>query len=107
MKLVSNLTKIANQAPEAAREALLQTAADITLIAKQLAPVDTGALRDSIGADPVDSLTVRVGSDMPYAPYVEYGTSRSPAQPYLTPAFAQSEETFKTRLAEAMQKRTR
>ena len=103
-KLVSNLSRIAQQAPEAASRALLQTAADIVDLTKQLSPVDTGALKQSYGAVPVSSTVVHVGSDMPYAPFVEYGTSRSGAQPHLTPAFHQSEETFKVRLREEMEK---
>ena len=100
MALKSNLTKIAQRAPEHAKAALLQTAADIVTIAKQIVPVDTGALKQSIGAEPITSHLIHIGSDMHYAGYVEYGTSVSPAQPWLTPAMAQSEETFKVRLAE-------
>jgi HK97 gp10 family phage protein len=105
-KLRSNLTHLALQAPEAAKEALLQTGADIVELTKQLSPVDTGALRQSYGAVPVDSNTIQIGSDKEYAPFVEYGTSRMAAQPHLTPAFLQSEETFKARLAEAIRKRS-
>ena len=103
-KLSSNLTLIAKQAPGAAKEALLQTAADIVALTKQLSPVDTGALRQSYGAIPIDSNTIEIGSDMPYAPHVEFGTSRAAAQPHLTPAFMQSEETFRARLKEAMER---
>lgn len=104
--LKSDLTKIAGLTGAAAQRALLQTGADIVDLTKQLTPVDTGALKQSYGAVPVSSNEVEVGSDMEYAPFVEYGTSRMGAQPHLTPAFAQSEETFKARLAEEMQKIT-
>lgn len=103
-KLRSNLTHIALQAPEAAKEALLQTAADIVDMTKQLSPVDTGALKQSYGAVPIDSTAIQIGSDKEYAPYVEYGTSEMAAQPHLTPAFLQNEETFKKRLTEAAQR---
>lgn len=103
-RLSSNLTLIGQQAPIAAKEALLQTAADIVALTKELTPVDTGALKQSYGAIPIDSNTIEIGSDMEYAPYVEYGTSRMAAQPHLTPAFLQSEETFKVRLKEAMER---
>ena len=53
--------------------------------AKELCPVDTGQLRDSIGhAAEEDSACV--GTDVEYAPFVELGTSRTPAQPFLQPA---------------------
>lgn len=104
MVLKSNLSKIGQRTPELVSEALLQTGADVANLAKQLAPVDTGLLRQSIGSEPVDSKTVLVGTATPYSVYVEYGTSNAAAQAYLTPAFAQSEETFKARLAQAAQK---
>jgi HK97 gp10 family phage protein len=103
--LKSDLTRIAMQAPEAAKEALLQTAADIVDLTKQLTPVDTGSLKQSYGAVPIDSSTIQIGTDKEYGPFVEYGTSRMAAQPHLTPAFMQNEETFKVRLAEAIKKR--
>lgn len=105
MVLKSNLSKIARLAPHLASEALIQTGADIADLAKQLVPVDTGALRQSIGAVPVSSEKVIVGAGngaVDYAAHVEYGTSTQAAQPFLTPAFAQAEETFKKRLTDKM-----
>lgn len=100
--LRSDLTKIAGHAGAAAQRALLQTAADIVDLTKQITPVDTGNLRDSYGAVPVSSHKVHVGTATEYAPYVEFGTIYQTAQPHLTPAFLQSEETFKVRLAQEM-----
>ena len=70
--------------------------------AKILVPVDTGALRNSIYTDtaktankPVDQdyelprgnhKTAYVGPTMEYAIYVELGTNKMDAQPYLIPA---------------------
>ncbi len=105
-KLVSDLTKIAGRVGPAANRALLQTAADIVDMTKQITPVDTGALKQSYGAVPISSSHVRVGSDKEYAPYVEYGTVNSPSQPHLTPAFEQNVATFKARLAEEIRKIT-
>lgn len=42
--------------------------------AKKLCPVDTGALRNSITHEVEDGKTVKVGSAINYAPYVELGT---------------------------------
>lgn len=54
---------------------------EVALDAEQRAPVDTGALQDSISyADGA------VTADVPYAPFVEYGTSDTPAQPFMRPA---------------------
>lgn len=103
-KLVSNLAKIAKAVGPAAERALLRTAADVVDTTKQLTPVDTGRLKQSYGAVPVSSSKVRVGSDVEYAPFVEYGTVNSPAQPHLTPAFEQNVASFKARLAEEIKK---
>lgn len=53
--------------------------------AKRLCPVDTGTLRDSI-THTTKGLSAYVGTDVEYAPYVEMGTSRTEAQPFLRPA---------------------
>lgn len=55
--------------------------------AKAIAPVDTGTLRDSIHIEPdPGSSDVLVATDVRYAPFVEYGTAYTPAQPFLRPA---------------------
>ena len=71
--------------------------------AKDLAPVDTGRLRGSIQtssytgqktstqgerdiAPPTEPGETYVGTPVEYAPYMEYGTVRTPAQAYLRPA---------------------
>lgn len=53
--------------------------------AKRLCPVDTGNLRNSI-THTTDGNTEYIGTNVEYAPYVELGTSRTRAQPYLKPA---------------------
>ena len=53
--------------------------------ARRLAPVDTGRLRASITVKRTPD-GVTVGTNVEYAPYVEYGTRHMAAQPYLRPA---------------------
>lgn len=53
--------------------------------AKQIVPVDTGALRDSIGHEATDD-SVTIYADRPYAAFVCLGTSKQKPQPYLRPA---------------------
>ena len=54
-------------------------------------PKDTGNLARSIHTDVTERSNTRVmteiGTDVEYAPYPEFGTSRMKAQPYLRPAF--------------------
>ena len=76
----------------AAARGVARAAGFVVDLAQQLAPVDTGALRGSIQVEPGEpALTMRVtaGRGLPDARAVfqEYGTSRQPAQPYLTPAY--------------------
>jgi HK97 gp10 family phage protein len=52
---------------------------------KRLVPVDSGRLRNSISMDVKRDVAI-VGTNVEYAPYVEYGTRRQSAQPYLRPA---------------------
>jgi HK97 gp10 family phage protein len=71
--------------------------------AKELAPVRTGNLRRSIHSElasvSTESALAKVGTNVEYAPYVEYGTRRMSPRPYLRPAFdtakAEAEETIR------------
>jgi len=58
--------------------------------AKKDAPVDTGRLRASIRIEveriEKDIVEGKVGTNVNYARYVEFGTSKQSAQPYLRPA---------------------
>lgn len=54
--------------------------------AKKLCPVDTGNLRNSITHEQYDENTEVVGTNVEYAPYVELGTHKMSARPFLRPA---------------------
>ncbi|MGL4754252.1 MAG: HK97 gp10 family phage protein [Aeromonadaceae bacterium] len=53
--------------------------------AKDIVPVDTGALKQSIKYDVGANSEVSIGSELDYAVNVEYGIGQRP-QPYLEPA---------------------
>lgn len=59
---------------------------DVMGHARALAPVDTGFLKNSIGMAFSDDLTGVVFVAAEYAPYVELGTRKMAARPYLRPA---------------------
>ena len=65
--------------------------------AKRACPVDTGNLRNSI-THVVDSAedAAYVGTNVEYAPYVEMGTSRTAAQPFLRPAATEHGPTYRS-----------
>ena len=69
------------------RLATEQIASDIVEIAKENAPVDTGELRGSIHVER-DGNNHTVVADSDHAVFVELGTSKMAAQPYLGPAVA-------------------
>lgn len=84
--LRSNLPKLAAEAQSKAGRAVQKTVHDVQGHAQTNAPVDTGSLRASIGAEMTGPLSGVVPSHAEYSMYVEYGTSRMGAQPFLTPA---------------------
>lgn len=54
--------------------------------AQMMCPVDTGRLRQSITAERKDIAHWRVGTNVEYAKWVEYGTANQRPQPFLRPA---------------------
>jgi len=69
---------------------IARTCLEIERTAKRQCPVDTGRLRASIRSaleDVADHLRGAVLTDVDYAVYVELGTRRLAAQPFLLPAF--------------------
>lgn len=68
---------------------MLRTGIRVSNQAKVNCPVDTGRLRASIGVSQsfdTEGAVTTVGSDVFYSLFVEAGTSRQRAQPYLRPA---------------------
>lgn len=63
--------------------------------AKRKCPVDTGNLRNSI-THVTDRRSAYVGTNVEYAAYVELGTSRTQAQPYLRPAATEHGATYRS-----------
>jgi len=90
MALRSRIPAIRAGLNAAAARGVARAGGYIVNLAQQLCPVDTGALRASIRLEPAQpALKMYVkagGGQVDYAGYVEFGTSRSLAQPYLTPA---------------------
>ncbi len=77
-----------------------ETAINIEREAKELVPVDSGRLRSDIqiGDEAIDGLEVKVGTNVEYAPHVEFGTKNMPAQPYLNPAAEGERKNFNKKL---------
>ena len=92
----NRLPQIAAAAKPVAERAVAITAFNIENWAKGLAPVDTGALRNSLAAAKERELTWRVTAHAEYGIYVEMGTRNMDAQPYLDPALRQGEQFLTT-----------
>jgi HK97 gp10 family phage protein len=87
---------ILGKARNVASQIVRKTALDIEAEAKRLAPVDTGRLRNSIQTQMENgALIARIVVGAEYGSYVEFGTPKMKAQPYLTPAVEKNREPFK------------
>lgn len=94
-KVISNAFPAIIVGMEAKANAIVAKAAlDIQAQAQTRAPVDTGKLKNSIQAYQVASGHWRVVVGAEYGIYVEWGTSRMAAQPYLQPAITTVSPTF-------------
>lgn len=85
--VTSYLPDVIHSLDQAKAIALETMGALCTRNAALLCPVDTGRLRNSINYKVAsDEDAVYVGTNVEYAPYVELGTSKQKAHPYLKPA---------------------
>ena len=82
--------KIINKVDNALEAAMMQAVLMVEADSKKMAPVDTGRLRASITHEVREIangvIQGKVGSSTSYSKFVELGTSKMPAQPYLRPA---------------------
>lgn len=78
-------------------------------LAKQFVPIDTGELRDSIKAERVVAnqyvLRGDITANTVYALYVEFGTYKMSAQPYLRPAADLAFKSFPAKLGARVRSR--
>lgn len=84
--VTSLIPQVSAQARQNAGRAIAKAARDIEAHAKTLVAVDTGLLKNSIQARQVAPFNWAVESPVDYSVYQEFGTSRTPAHPYMLPA---------------------
>lgn len=97
---------------KAVREEIFQEAAeewieqDFKPVAKQLVPVRTGELRDSIDGK-ANPQQVRVYADAKHAQVTEEGSVEHniPAQPYMKPAYEKTRRKLSKRTRDALRRR--
>ena len=85
-RMVRTIAKKGKQARTATNRELDLSSKRIERMAKTKAPVDTGALKNSIFSAKAGDLTYKVTAPQHYAIYVEKGTRKMRAQPYLRPS---------------------
>ena len=104
-RLIAHLGDAIKRIDPNMKEALREVARRVVQDAKALCPVDTGSLQRSIRAEEYPPqvsiyriyvvaggkiINPKTRRKVDYAAYVEYGTSRAPAQPFLRPALEQN-----------------
>jgi HK97 gp10 family phage protein len=122
---ISKIRKLSQEAIQKMEDATEQTAREIELKAKTLAPTDLGKLGQSIQAEKVTAKKWKIvagGLIAPYAPFVEFGTGRMvevpnewkeiaikfkgagikevnlPARPYMYPSYMEGRKKYLERL---------
>ena len=98
----SNIDLFKNALPEQIAQALEAIGLTAEGYAKLLCPVDTGRLRNSI-SHARDDDAAYIGTNVEYAPYVELGTSRMKARPFLRPAATEHSAEYKDIVKSALQ----
>lgn len=125
--LKNNTQQIKDELSTASLRALERVGLQAEGYAIDLAPVDTGRLRNSI-SHVVAGNTVYIGTNVEYAPYVELGTGKyypggrptpwvyqdakgdwhwtagNPAQPFLKPAVTNHMETYQNIIKDELSK---
>ena len=103
IKLTDNTELFLSAYEKALRNGLEAIGMTAETHAKKECPVDTGRLRNSItNAVETNEKAVYIGTNVEYAPYVELGTSRQKAQPFLKPAATQHTAEYERILKAAL-----
>lgn len=96
-----NTQLVSMEIKKAIRSALREIGERAVKYATDIVPVRTGNLRSSIAYDADDSQVI-IGSDVPYASYVEEGTYRMRPRPYLRPAIVNHLDEYREVIRRAM-----
>jgi len=103
VKITDNSGEFLKALPGQIEQALIAIGLTAESYAKRDCPVDTGRLRNSItNAVEVGEQSVYIGSNVEYAAFVELGTSRMKARPYLKPAATQHTSEYKSLAEQAL-----
>jgi HK97 gp10 family phage protein len=97
-KLMEELGTTAEATIEAASSAMKVTTGQVQATAKQVAPKRTGYMANSISVEPVKktatSVTGTVNAKADYSSFVEFGTYKMSAEPFIRPAVSAGQSVF-------------
>lgn len=82
----NRLPQLAARLPDAVGAIVRKAAFDIEANAKTIVPVDTGTLKNSIRSEFPSPTKAIIAPHTDYAIYVELGTQKMRARPYMRPA---------------------
>jgi HK97 gp10 family phage protein len=100
----ASMEKLDQATQDYVQDALVQVAQAIVLRARQLAPVRTGQLMQSIYAIGAGQWAVKVGAYASYALFVEFGTSHIQPRYFLTQALQESAPQLLSAISVAIQR---
>lgn len=107
-KVMRNLSNYSKNALDEVRYACEAVQAKIVNDAIARAPEDTGNLKRNIQAGDIiiedKNVTAIVNSNAPYSTYVEFGTRRAKAQPFLGPSLYANQATFRKAIGAAIKR---
>lgn len=93
---------------KAENRALKKAAGRLETRAKTAAPVDTGNLKSEITTGAVKDGKIDVGVDQQgdayYGHMIEFGTSKTPAQPFLRPSFERERSNIENIMSQEIRK---
>lgn len=115
-ELLQKLETMGNKAGRIENQALKKAAETVLDSAKDKVPIDTGKLKDTLDIGKVKTkdgvkyievgITKGDNSEIYYGKFIEWGTSKRPATPYLQPAYEENirkvEEIIKQELKEGL-----
>jgi len=108
-ELINRLEMTGNNVEQGKQQALTASANLLQEETKKIAPVSTGNLRGNINVSDVEDDEISVYVDQQgsayYGHFLEYGTSKMRAQPFMYPAFHKNRSRIERRMADALRER--
>ena len=108
--VIAGMSKLTAQLNEIGLAFTVEDLAEGALVIAQQAenncPVDTGYLRSTVFVQE-NGDDVEIGFEAPYASYVEFGTYKMAAQPFLRPAFDEAELQALSAIVDSVTKKMR